>query len=187
MELSPDQRQLVDVADRLFYERGVHAVGMDDLRTAAGVSLKRLYGLFPSKRELLVAVLAQRHEVWMRGLAARVEAAPDPRARLLAVYDFLADWFAEETFRGCSFINVFGELGGTWPEVVRFARAHKDAFRAYLAGLVAEAGGPGWLAPQLALLAEGAQTTAAISGTPAAAGEARAAAGLLVAAALDAS
>ncbi|MET1035364.1 MAG: hypothetical protein ABWX68_09030 [Arthrobacter sp.] len=48
-----------------------------------------------------------------------------------------------------------------------------------------DAGGPAWLAPQLALLAEGAQTTAAISGTADAAGEARAAAEILVAAALD--
>ena len=46
---SDDPRQhVLETADRLFYGRGVQAVGMDELRQAAGVSLKRLYALFPS-------------------------------------------------------------------------------------------------------------------------------------------
>jgi hypothetical protein len=45
---------------------------------------------------------------------------------------------------------------------------------------VAEAGGPPALAAQLAILAEGAQTTAAIAGTPEAAAQARAAAATLI-------
>jgi hypothetical protein len=49
-----------------------------------------------------------------------------------------------------------------------------------VARLVAEAGGPESLAPQLAILAEGAQTTAAIAGTKEAAGHARRAAETLI-------
>ncbi len=36
------QQQVLDAADALFYERGVQAVGMDAIRSASGVSLKRL-------------------------------------------------------------------------------------------------------------------------------------------------
>lgn len=184
---SPDQRQqVVDAADALFYARGIRAVGMDDVRAAAGVSLKRLYALFPGKDALVLAVLRKRHAMWNDGLTAAVDAKDDPRAKLLAVYDYLAEWFAEDTFRGCGFINAFGELGPTTPEVAEYAREHKRSFQEQLARLVADAGVNRALAPQLAILAEGAQTTAAIEGSPEAAGQARRAAETLIDAAAGA-
>lgn len=181
-EVDPAQR-VVDAADELFYARGIRAVGMDDVRTAAGVSLKRLYSLFPGKDGLVLAVLRKRHAMWTEGLTAAVEPIEKPRERLLAVYDYLAEWFAEDGFRGCGFINAFGELGPTSPEVADYAREHKRSFQEQLAGLVSEAGFDVSLAPQLAILAEGAQTTAAIEGSPDAAGHARRAAETLISAA----
>lgn len=185
-EVDPAQR-VVDAADELFYARGIRAVGMDDVRNAAGVSLKRLYSLFPSKDSLVLAVLRKRHAMWTEGLTAAVESIEEPRERLLAVYDYLAEWFAEDGFRGCGFINAFGELGPTSPEVADYAREHKRSFQDQLAALVSEAGFDVALAPQLAILAEGAQTTAAIEGSPDAAGHARRAAETLIdaAASLD--
>ena len=41
------RERVIDAADALFYSRGIRAVGMDDVRNEAGVSLKRLYALFP--------------------------------------------------------------------------------------------------------------------------------------------
>ncbi|GAB3105850.1 TetR/AcrR family transcriptional regulator [Streptomyces calidiresistens] len=178
-------RELVlRAADRLFYDRGVQAVGMDELRAASGLPLKRIYRLFPSKEAIVEEVLRHRHELWEAGISNAVATTPDPRERLLAVYDFLARWFDDEGFRGCFFINSFGELSGTAPRVTEFVRAHKAGFQKTVARLVAEAGGPPELAPQLAILAEGAQTTAAIAGTSEAAGQARAAAETLIDAAL---
>ena len=178
------RQRIVTAADALFYGRGIQAVGMDEVRAAAGVSLKRLYAEFPGKEQLVLAVLEARHRLWHEGLAQAAASASEPRERLLTVYDFLERWFADETFRGCGFINAFGELGATSPAVAAAARAHKESFGDHLAQLTAEAGGDRDLAAQLALLAEGAQTTAAISGRPDAAGHARRAAQVLVEAAL---
>lgn len=180
------RRQIVDAADALYYARGFHAVGMDQVRDAAGVSLRRLYTEFPSKDDLILAVLAKRHDLWTDGVAARVATEHDPEAKLLAIYDYLADWFVEDTFRGCGFINAFGELGAADPRVAEAARRHKESFQAFVAELAADAGASPALAPQLAILAEGAQTTAAIAGTPQAAADARAAAQVLIRAALPA-
>lgn len=88
-----------------------------------------------------------------------------PRERLLAVYDFLAGRFTQEDFRGAPFINCFGELGGTSPKVAEIVRSHKKEFQTYIAVLARDIGAPSTLATQLAILAEGAQTTAAISGS----------------------
>jgi len=181
---SGTRERVVAAADALFYARGISAVGMDEVRTAAGVSLKRLYAEFPGKEHLVLAVLASRHALWEDGLAQTTAGLDDPRERLLAVFDFLEVWFREDTFRGCGFINAFGELGATTPAVAAAAREHKQSFQDRIAALAVEAGADESLGLQLALLAEGAQTTAAISGRADAALQARRAAEVLVVAAL---
>ncbi|GAA2340591.1 TetR/AcrR family transcriptional regulator [Streptomyces cuspidosporus] len=181
VELEATRERVLDAAEELYYGRGVQAVGMDAVRTASGVSLKRLYQLYPSKAALVEAYLRRRDARLLDGLARYVEAAPGPpEERVAAVFDWLYEWFGEPDYRGCAFINSYGELGATTPEVAAAARAHKEAFQRYLAGLVEAAGLPAALAPQLALLAEGAITTAAISGTPEPARQARAAARVLM-------
>jgi len=175
----------LEAADRLFYAKGIQGVGMDELRSASGISLKRLYRLFPSKDAIVEQVLLGRHREWTEGVSSAVARETEPRQRLLAVYDFLAGWFTQEDFRGCAFINSFGELGGTSPRIAEIVRSHKDDFQKYLSALTAEIGAPASLAPQLAILAEGAQTTAAISGSAEPARQARAAAEVLIDSALS--
>jgi AcrR family transcriptional regulator len=175
-----ERDKVLDAAGRLFYARGFQAVGMDAVRDEAGVSLKRMYQLFPSKEDLVEQVLRRGHERWLGWIASATTAASTPRERLLAIYDILARWFDEDDFRGCLFINSFGELGATTPRIATVVREHKAWFQETVAGLVAKAGGPASLAPQLAILAEGAQTTAAITGSNEAAGQARAAAEVLI-------
>lgn len=180
-----DKDQVLAAADRLFNERGMQAVGMDAIRDAAGVSLKRLYQYFPSKSELVSAVLEQRDRDVRRAMAAFVESrADDPRDRVLAVFDYLAEWFAQPSFRGCMFINSVGELGGTSDDVQRIARCHKLALRDYLAELAEACGVARDVADQLAILANGAMVAAAIYGSGAeAAASARSAATAVLAAA----
>ncbi|WP_030156230.1 TetR/AcrR family transcriptional regulator [Glycomyces sp. NRRL B-16210] len=177
--------RIVEAADRLFYARGVQAVGMDAIRGEAGVSLKRIYSLFPSKDDLTVAVLHRRRDQWNAGIAASAENAETAREKLLAIFDFLDAWFREPDFHGCAFINVFGELSGGSEQVRQQARKQKQAFVDYVAQLVEDAGAPEELGPQIAILAEGAQTTAAILGGPEAAAQARAAAVTLLDSALE--
>lgn len=168
----------------MFYARGFTTVGMDEVRTVSGVSLKSLYRLFPSKEDLIEQVLLGWREDWEANVTAQVESTQVPRERLLAVFDFLAAWFTSEGFRGCAFINSFGELGGTSGRIGAIVRGQKAEFQDYLALVAAGIGAPATLAAQLAILAEGAVTTAAISASPEPARQARAAAEILIDAAL---
>ncbi|MFD3516143.1 TetR/AcrR family transcriptional regulator [Streptomyces sp. NPDC058657] len=180
MDDATAESTLLDAAEALFNERGVQAVGMDALRSASGLSLKRLYRLHPSKDDLLEAVLRRRSAAVAAGLEHHIAAHHAPRDRLLAVFDFLDAWFAQPDFRGCVFINTFGEMGGVSPDVAEVARDHKAAFQARIASLVAATDVPPAAAPalsaQLAVLANGAMATAGITGTPDPARHARAAA-----------
>ncbi|MER5469928.1 TetR/AcrR family transcriptional regulator [Streptomyces sp. NPDC002685] len=174
------REQALDAAERLFYGRGIQAVGMDDIRGASGVSLKRLYQLFPAKEQLVEAYLERRDAQWRARLAEHVDGQREPERRILAVFDWLGLWFAEPDFRGCAWINSYGELGATSERVAAQVRAHKAAFRAYLAGLVSTAGLPPALGDHLFLLAEGAMVTAGITQSTEPAEQARAAARLLL-------
>ncbi|WP_405897498.1 TetR/AcrR family transcriptional regulator [Streptomyces sp. NBC_00727] len=175
-----DRDALLDAAEGLFYARGIQVVGMDAVRAASGLSLKRIYQRFATKEDLVVAVLRRRDQRWRGDLAAYVERVPDAGERVLAVFDWLARWFARPDFRGCAWINAHGELGATSEAVLAEVREHKRAFRAQIAAWVDATGAP--VAEPVFLLVEGAIVTAGITGEPESAGHARAAAATLLAA-----
>src|SRR6266496_671902 len=180
MEQQTAEERVLGAAADLFYARGVHAVGMDNIRDASGVSLKRLYQLFPNKESLVTAYLQRRDGWWRERLSEHVAHEKDPRDRPLAVFDWMHGWFHEPTYRGCAWINCYGELGATSGAVAEEARTLKEGFRAFLRGLCVDAGLPAETGDHLLLLAEGAIVTSALTGDLDAALTARAAAARLV-------
>ncbi|WAL93443.1 TetR/AcrR family transcriptional regulator [Streptomyces sp. Je 1-369] len=111
--MTPAARRALDAAGRLFYERGIHAVGVDLIAVEAGVTKKTLYDRFGSKEQIVVEYLADRDERWRAFLAPYVEAASTPRAQVLAVFDALRGW-AEgpegRLVKGCSMVNAHAEI-----------------------------------------------------------------------------
>lgn len=165
--------QLLDAAETLFYERGYHAVGMDELRSLSGLPLKRIYSLFSGKDAIAVAMLDRRDDRWHDALARRVDLESTPALRTLAVFDWLGSWLAGEGHRGCAWINAYGELGATSPDVAQAVGRHKARLRNYVNELVAESGTEPFLADGIFFLAEGCMVTAGISGNADAAFQAK--------------
>jgi AcrR family transcriptional regulator len=54
------RKQIMDAAARLFAERGYSASTTKDIALAADIGESTLYGYFPSKREVLVAILSEK-------------------------------------------------------------------------------------------------------------------------------
>lgn len=152
----------LDAADRLFYERGIRPVRMEEVRDQSGVSLKRLYKLFPHKDLLAEASLRRREAAFVTDLRAYTETKRSPRARVLSLFDYLAEWFSEPDFRGCAFINAFGEMSSTSACVLAAAQSQKRSLRALIGELVKAAGGPPALADQVTMLFNGAIVSASI-------------------------
>jgi AcrR family transcriptional regulator len=174
------EERVLEVADRLLYEHGIRSVGMDQIRDASGVSLKRLYRLFPAKDQLVEAVLQRREEAFLRSLTDAAAAAAGPREAILGFFDDLHQWFTEPDYRGCPFINTFAEMRSTSPAITDIAVHQKRALERHLGELVRAAGGPPALPGQLLILANGAMATSAILGSPEAARQAKAAAATLL-------
>lgn len=110
--LTPAARRVLDAASQLFYERGIHAVGVDTIAEVAGVTKKTLYDRFGSKEALVVAYLQHRDARWREHLDARLAQTPDPGAdRLLAVFDAAISWSSANSPKGCSAVNARAEVG----------------------------------------------------------------------------
>lgn len=112
VRMTPGARRVLEAAERLFYEHGIHAVGVDLIAAEAGVTKKTLYDRFGSKEQIVVEYLAGRDERWRELLAGRLEAASGqpPAARVLAVFEASRAWAAEYGAKGCSMINAHAEI-----------------------------------------------------------------------------
>ncbi|WP_399889419.1 TetR/AcrR family transcriptional regulator [Streptomyces sp. BBFR51] len=113
VRLTPGARRVLAAAERLFYERGIHAVGVDLIAAEAGVTKKTLYDRFGSKEQIVVEYLAGRDERWRDVLARHLDAAAGqgPASRILAVFEASRAWAAEYGSKGCSMINAHAEIG----------------------------------------------------------------------------
>ncbi|MGW5521287.1 TetR/AcrR family transcriptional regulator [Gordonia sp. NPDC003950] len=81
------RRHLIEVAARRFSEGGYHAVRLDDIAEAAGVSAPALYRHFPNKYALFAeatSTLAQRLADAIDGIDVNTDDPPTELARLLA-------------------------------------------------------------------------------------------------------
>jgi AcrR family transcriptional regulator len=138
------RERILETAYELFSRRGTRAVGVDTIIAESGVAKMTLYRNFASKDELILAFLERREQRWTRAwLQAEVERrAATPGARLLAIFDTFADWFAREDFEGCSFINVMLEITEPDHPVRQASVHHLTAIRAYVADLAEQAGIP---------------------------------------------
>lgn len=128
---------ILATATRLFGAYGYHAVGVDRIRDEAGVSKMTLYHHFAGKEALVEAVLEQRHERFMASLGAAVEAAGTAEARLRAVFDWHARWFASEHFHGCMFLKATEEYARAPASLLALSRRHKVAVRALVEDILA--------------------------------------------------
>jgi len=135
------RERILAAAYDLFARHGIAAVGVDAIVAHAGVAKMSLYRHFRSKDELVLAFLERRRELWRsRWLEAEIaRRAPDPAARLLAIFDVFDGWFQEPEFEGCSFINVLLEAKRGSKAGSAAARQLAE-IRGVVAGLAAEAG-----------------------------------------------
>jgi AcrR family transcriptional regulator len=156
-EPRPARQRILDAAFRLFYAHGVRGVGVDTVVAESGVAKATLYKHFASKDELVLAYLDRVDELWRGQLESAAEAAgPDPRERLVGMFDALMAACRSDGYHGCAFINTAAESA---PGTAVHARTveHKAAVRTWVRDLAtaAHARDPESLARSLTLLLDG--------------------------------
>src|SRR3954454_2846125 len=169
------KERILETADRLFYLRGIRAVGVDTIAAEIGISKRTLYNHFPSKHELIAAYLERRF--------TRAPASDKPPVeQILGTFDRLERGFASKGFRGCPFVNAVAELGSEDKSVKKIAIAFKESRRLWFRDLLKQlkVADPEALATQLALLVDGSIAQDLVRDDPAMARAAKQAARVLL-------
>ena len=106
------RERILRTAYELFLKHGFSAVGVDRIVADAGVAKTTLYRHFRSKNDLVVAVLERHDDLWTVGWLepeTRRRAAADDE-QIVAVFEAFDDWFRDEGYQGCMFINSLLEV-----------------------------------------------------------------------------
>lgn len=173
--------RLLAAASNLFYEEGVNSVGIDKIIERAGVAKASLYGNFKGKDDLVRAYLDSRHDARKARVEAKLSGFPDPRDKILAIFDVLHDVFAQPNFRGCAFLRASAEVRAD-----SGARGACDKYREWIRALFTDlskqagAADADALARRLLLLFDGANVSAQMDRDPSVALVARGVAGTIL-------
>jgi len=164
--MTDTREKILATAEKLIYENGIHATGMDLLVKTSGVARKSIYRYFATKDDVAAAALNARDVRWMQWFKSECEKAETPQARILGIFDVLGSWFESDGFRGCAFINTAGEVGDADDPIRQIAKLHKQKLLDYTLELTRQlqVNDPVKLARQLFVLIEGTITVARVMG-----------------------
>jgi AcrR family transcriptional regulator len=183
VEASSVRDRLLDTAADLFYREGMRAVGVDLVVERSGVAKTSLYRHFPSKDDLIAAVL-ERDDVtyWAHWDRVAKGASQDAKAELAAHVDWIAKYIDRREFRGCAFLNAATEFPSADHPARLIAIRHKAELRRRVGLLTQRLGAAdaGALADQLVLLIDGAYVNGQLTGKKGVSGALPAAAAALV-------
>ena len=170
----PPREKLLRAANKLFYDEGIHTVGIDRVIERAGVAKASLYSAFGSKDELIRAYLVGRFDMRKKRVQEALGRHTTPRARILGVFDMLGEMFATPGYRGCAFVRASAD-GSSDKSVKGVCDDARGWLRSIFVGLCREAGvaDPDALGSQLVLLYDGATVGAQMDRDPSAAQAAR--------------
>src|SRR5580700_1448880 len=174
--------RLLNAATYLFCKNGINATGIDAIINEAGTAKTTLYKLFGSKNNLVHVVLEAEGKQWREWFIGVIEAGGgSAQTKLTRIFPALKDWFRQERFYGCPFINAVGEHDKDQKQLRAIAMRHKKVVLSHIEKLASEMGAaePEVLAHQLALLMDGAIVAAMVSRNPGVADMAGLAAGSL--------
>lgn len=156
---------ILRAALELFSVSGVRAVGLDAVADRAGVAKVTLFRHFPTKAELVAAVLAEANAFYLEAYRAGMgRGGEEPAARILALFDGLDQLARQPGYRGCLFINTGLALAEDDHPAHALVASHKQALRELLASEL-RCGGhpePDAASDQLLLLVDGALVAGAL-------------------------
>ena len=155
---SPARERLIDAATRLFYEEGIHAVGVDRVIAEAEVTRATLYKQFGGKENLVLAYLRGEDENLRAMFATAGASVTDPEALLDAAIEGIATDIRLRHTRGCPFINAAAEYPDADGAVRQLIDEHREWFRGTLQSVAGTVGldQPAEVAASLVLLRDAA-------------------------------
>ena len=138
----PTRDRIIHAAMKLFWEKGYGTTSIADIVREAGALSGSLYHFFPTKQDLLLAVLdAYHHGIHPMLLAPAWEGVADPIERVFALLARYRQALVDtECFYGCPIGSLALELHEPDPPVRELLAANFDAWVDAVEGCLVDAG-----------------------------------------------
>ncbi len=140
MSAAVTRLQIIETADRLFYEQGFEATAFADIATAIGISRGNFYYHFKTKDQILDSVIRHRLENTRQMLAAWQAEAGTPQERIRCFVRLLAGNSAKIMLYGCPVGTLCSELAKLDHVAMHRASEIFTLFRDWLASQFAACG-----------------------------------------------
>lgn len=170
---APSKVKILATADELFYQEGIHTVGVDRIIAGARVTKATFYKHFRSKDLLIIAYVEGRDRRLREWFAEQERLHDDPRDIARALVDSINAEAIRPGFRGDPFINAAAQFADEDHPVRVAVTAHRDWYAKRIEELFRAIGHPhpGDAADDLILARDGALAGGYV-GDPIAAGAA---------------
>ena len=141
-QAAENRRAIVAAATQLFRERGVEAVGLNELMKHAGFTQGGFYNHFESKAALVAEVLASAMAAGSAQIAKAAKAPVDKSTTALRRYitHYLSRAHRDNIDRGCPVAGFAGDAARLGAEAQSHFAGGLDDQITILAGLLAESG-----------------------------------------------
>jgi len=134
MNKKPVKERLLETAERLFYQQGYHATGINQIITESETAKASFYQYFPSKEALCVEYLEQRHIVSHERQKNFINTGETPVERICNLFENIRQNAINNNFNGCPFLNIASEITDHENEIRKVVTKHKSR----LIGLIKE-------------------------------------------------
>ena len=125
---SEARERLLRTASGLFYAKGIHAVGIDEILSRAQVTRATFYRHFPSKDDLIVQYIRTADRGIRDAVAAATDTPTSADSSVRALADFVANQIKTAGFRGCAFLNAAAEYPDVDDPIHQAILAHRSWF-----------------------------------------------------------
>src|ERR1700761_6514337 len=137
MKKNTVRENIVSTAIRLFYRQGYSNTGINQIIDEARVSKSALYQNFSSKEDLLIAYLDVTGEETIHSLRIAAAKYSNPKAKIIAIFDYLEELVQQQDFYGCHFLNMVYELPEDAVRIKEQLKKQKDKVRSLFAEILA--------------------------------------------------
>lgn len=157
------KQRILETADRLFSDEGIHTVGIDRLISESGVTKATFYKHYGAKDTLIVEYVKHRHENVKSDIEpVLADRSDDPEGAIRELFSMIERDIQRVGFRGCPFVNAAAEYPDARHPVRAVVAAHRDWYTATLAQLLKQLHHPlpGDAADDLMMIRDGAMAGA---------------------------
>ncbi len=156
------KQRILETADRLFSDEGIHTVGIDRLISESGVTKATFYKHYGAKDKLILEYVRYRHAIVKSDIEPVVVGTASPDEALKELFAMVERETQREGFRGCPFVNAAAEYPDPRHPVRAVVAEHRDWYTATLAALLRDLKHPlpGDAADDLMLIRDGAMAGA---------------------------